>query len=392
MKNVGMAAVAALSVGVIDCQADGAWRQAEFALNLYRTVAESKRGNFVLSPYGVASVFSLLGTGTRGKTQEAFSKVLGLDVSDANAVAKTFSGVRNGMPSSVGNISDSIWLVNRAKICPEFVDYARNGFGAEARTVALQQLYPAINAYVRGKTHGTINNLMRGSPGPLTRITLVNTVYFLDKWQCKFDACKTQKSVFHSPGGDVMVQFMNDRRNADFYYRAEFQLLRLPYRNTQFEMVLILPASHLDEARFSSVLVPEALNCILDPMYYSWREVIISIPKFKFEVEHQLNSVLSRMGLDVAFKRGGDFSGISTNEGIYVSSALQKAKIRVDEDGTEAAAATAAVVLAECPGPSRPSPVEFIADRPFLFVIRNRNDGTILFMGRVTDPSGKQHQ
>ena len=361
------------------------WRQTEFAANLYREAVARQHGNVVLSPYGVASVFSLLGTGARGDTQKAFSKVLCLDVADTNAVAKMFSEIKAGMPSSVVSISDSIWLVDKkARILPEFMNYAQNGFGVEARTVGLAALYPSINKYVCEKTHGMISRLLDGSPDPLTRLAVVNTVYFKGKWAKKFNSSKTRKSVFHAPTGDVQVQFMNDKRKAHLADLNGLEILRLPYRSVPIEAVFILPPVGRDMKDVEGMLnlLTRAISGMTQHPYWYWGDVEISIPKFEFESTHDLRPILSSMGLGVAFGSGADFSEISAVEDLYVGKTLQKAKIRVDEEGTEAAAATAAVASE---GRVRVS-LPFIADRPFMFVIRNVLDNTILFMGCVVKP------
>ena len=371
------------------------WRQADFAANMYRqaAVATGENGNVVLSPWGVANLFALLQTGARGDTARGMASALQLGGAEPPApdeTAATFRKAHTALASAADedvslelSVSDSLWLAPGFDVANEFVARARHAFDAEVRTTKMgAKGRKAINAFVAEKTHGRIPNLF-GPPildDPLTRLVAVDTIYFKAKWKNPFEKCSTYDQIFHAPGGDVKVPFLHDMRTVSIFNLPECAVLCLPYRYDLAEMLVLLPSPSNTladvEAKFSgSWLDRFAAN--------RWTgKATLALPKFDFSSEHDLTKALTVMGMGAAFDPvRADFSGIAPK--LFVSAAIQKANITVDEVGTEAAAATFAPMEEAC---IEEPPRLFVADHPFLFLIRETRTGLILFVGRVMKP------
>ena len=400
-----IAAIAA-AVSAADC---AAWRQADFAADLYhRAAAEvGKNENVVLSPWGVANLFALLQTGARGDTARGMAFALqlgGAENPTPDAVAATFREARTNLSRAtrVGvtllshaaregvalELSDSLWLAPNFEVAPDFAARAREAFDAEARTTEMGAIgRKTINEFVSEKTHGRITNLIAPPvlDDPLTKMVAVDTVYLKARWQSSFDRMGDRiKVVFHTPDGDVKVPSMHASREAEILDASECAALRLPYRFNTIEMLVILPSPSNTLADVEAKLSGPWLDRLAAS---PWRgEATILMPKFAFDSAHNLKPILEPMGMGAAFDQArADFSGIAPK--LFVGAAMQKVNITVDENGTEAAAATDGVLRCTSlfPG-NRPPPRPFVANRPFLFIIRETRTGLILFLGRVCKP------
>ena len=396
--RIAIAALTCCSYGAKAASpAPAAWRQADFAAELFRAAAEAEtpQENVVLSPWGVANLFAMLQTGARGDTAKGMAFALQLGGAEPPApeeTAATFHEARTNLSRAANDdvtleLSDSLWLAPGFAIAPEFAVRARDGFGAGARTTEMgAKGRKAINGFVSERTHGRIPTLLEPPllDDPLTRLVAVDTVYLKAKWQSPFDSDATCDRVFHAPGGDTVVPFLRDTRHAEILDAPECAALRLPYRYGSMEMLVLLPSPSNTLADVESRLG----RPFLDRLAASpWRgKAAIAIPKFDFGSEHDLSKTLPSMGMGAAFDPArADFGGIAPN--LFIGAALQKANVTVDEDGTTAAAATVAAIRCTAlpPGLEKP-PRPFVADRPFLFLIRETRTGLILFLGRVCTP------
>jgi serpin B len=378
-------------------QPPAAWRQADFAADLYRraTAEAGKNENVVLSPWGVANIFALLQTGARGDTAKgmAFALQLGGAESPApDAVAATFREARTNLSRAAREnvmleLSDSLWLAPDFKVAPDFAARAREAFDAEARTTEMGATgREAINAFVSEKTHGRIPKLIDPPvlDDPLTKMVAIDTVYLKAKWQSSFDKMGDRiKSAFHTPAGDIMVPSMHASREAEILDAPECAALRLPYRFNTLEMLVVLPSPSNTLADVEAKLSGPWLDRLAAS---PWRgETSILLPKFEFDSVHNLKPILEPMGMGAAFDAArADFGGIAPQ--LYVGTAIQKTNVTVDEEGTEAAAATFAEMRLTAIRPGSRPPRPFIANRPFLFIIRETRTGLILFLGRVCKP------
>ena len=371
-----------------------AWRQADFAASLYRTTLSSAAAddNIVLSPWGVANLFALLQTGARGDTARGMAFALqlgGVEPPAPDAVAATFRESRTNLSRATNDfvaleLSDSLWLKPGFALSESFRSLARDAFDADVRFTEMgAKGREAINAFVSEKTRGRIKNLIQPPilDNPLTRLVAVDTVYLKAKWQCPFAKVFTYDQVFHASGGDVKVPFLHAKRQTEILDAPECAALRLPYRFNTMEMLVVLPSPSNSLAEIEAKISGPWLGRLAASPWCG--EAAIALPKFDFGSEHDLSKTLPSMGMGAAFDADrADFGGITPN--LFIGAAIQKANITIDEDGTEAAAATDVVLPACAPTEERQRP--FVADRPFLFIIRETRTGLILFLGRVTKP------
>ena len=394
------AAAAALAVATATASpAPTAWRQADFAAELFRAAAETPQENVVLSPWGVANLFAMLQTGARGDTAKGMAFALQLGGAEPPApeeTAATFHEARTNLSRAANDdvtleLSDSLWLKPGFALSESFRSRARDAFGADVRFTEMgAKGREAINDFVAEKTHDRIKDLIQPPvlDDPLTRLVAVDTVYLKAKWQTPFEKDATHDQTFHAPGGDVEVPFLHDTRHADILDAPECAALRLPYRYGSMEMLVLLPSPSNTLAEVEEKLSGPYLDRLAAS---PWRgRAAIALPKFDFDSAYDLKPILAPMGMGTAFDaRRADFSGIAPH--LYVSDAVQKANVTVDEDGTVAAAATYAVMALRSAGPMHKAPPRpFVADRPFLFLIRESRTGLILFLGRVCKPAASQ--
>ena len=397
MKRILPLLAAGLSAASVAVAADPVpWRQADFAADLYRNAAAAAGGNanVILSPWGVASLFGMLQTGARGDTARGMAAALRLDAADPapDETAATFRRARTTLGAAANanvaiELSDSLWLAPGFSPRTDFLALVRDAFGAEARTTPMGETgRTAINRFVAERTHGRIPELLsRGSlDDPLLRMVALDTVYLKAKWEEPFPAENTRKGAFRAPSGAIQTPFLRDTREAEILDAPECAALRLPYAGESVEMLVLLPSPSNTLADVEALLGGPFLDRLAAA---PWRGAAsVALPKFEFDSEHELGPVLSSMGMADAFSSAdADFSGISESP-VYLSKAVQKANVTVDEEGTEAAAATAAIARASSVGPGF-QPRSFVADRPFLFLVRETGSGIVLFLGRVAKPA-----
>ena len=215
-------------------------------------------------------------------------------------------------------------------------------------------------------------------------MVLTNAIYFNGKWRWPFDENLTAPSIFHvSSQESVRTEFMHLNKTLAYYEDEEIQALRLPYRGERLSMTILLPKSVDGWQMISRVLDPERLDRV--ESQFTDTDVAVSLPKFTFELKLNLKKELSSMGMNLAFERGADFSGMTGEKNLFIDEVIHMAFIEVSESGTEAAAATSAIIGLK--SALRENPVIFNADHPFLYMIRDHQTGCIIFMGRLVKPS-----
>ena len=394
---VTAAAAVLVAAAAAASPAPAPWRQADFAADLYRKAASVQPAdeNVVLSPWGVANLFAMLQTGARGDTAKGMAFALqlgGVEPPEPDETAATFRESRTNLERAANDdvaleLSDSLWLKPGFALSESFRSLARDAFDADVRFTWMgAKGREAINAFVAEKTHDRVKDLIQPPvlDDPLTRLVAVDTVYLKAKWDMPFEKDATRDRTFHALGGDVEVPFLHDTRHAEILDAPECAALRLPYRFGSAEMLVLLPSPSNTLADVEARLGRPYLDRLAAS---PWRgEAVLALPKFDFGSEHDLSKTLPFLGMGAAFDPArADFSGIAPQ--LYIGTAIQKANVTVDESGTEAAAATFAVALASAmPGPPPPPPRPFVADKPFLFLIRETRTGLILFLGRVMKP------
>lgn len=364
------------------------WRHPEFSGALFRAAAPAE-GNVAMSPYGAASVLALAYTGATNETARGMATALHLDHRGVE-VAGIFKEINRALVAAGDNdgikisYSNSLWPRQGLGLVQTFIDTARRGFDADVIPIAMDESGRSrLNAFVKDKTAGMIPELV---PPPIpadTELILVNTLYFKAKWLEEFKPGETTVRTFHAPGGDIEVPFMHRTGAYRIAQGGDYAALYLPYWRETAEMIVLLPGSPDGwvslTKRLGRGLIEEA-----DRMA-TRKQVGVALPKFSVRSSLELSEPLINLGMGTAFSDLAEFSGITTNAPLRISRVLQDVRVDVDETGTEAAAATAAMMV-RLSLPRSPE-VDFVADRPFLFLIRERTTNVILFLGRVARPA-----
>jgi serpin B len=288
-------------------------------------------------------------------------------------------------------VANALWAQESYKFLDSYTGPLREYYESEARNLdfigKLEPSRQAINAWVEDRTEDKIKDLFpTGSLDSSTRLVLTNAVYFKGTWVDPFLRDETYDQPFRSPGGELSVPMMHRSGASSRYAYAEtdsLQALELPYKGGDLSMLVLLPKG--DEL---SGLEGALSQGLLDELYgkLSVTRINVILPRFKFSSGYTLNTELSSLGMPTAFQYGpADFSGMDGSRDLYIGVVIHKAFVDVNEEGTEAAAATGVGMLAGSAMPPE-KPLEFRADHPFIFLIRDNGSGAILFMGRMEDP------
>lgn len=370
-----------------------------FALDLYARLRETP-GNLFLSPFGVSTALAMASAGARGETDLQIAATLHAPADPparhagfAAAIARVNAeGGRHDPPDTLVT-ANALWLQEGDPFLPAFLETARTGYDAPPRQVDFagdtEAARAAINAWVARQTFDKIRDLI--GPADLSRDTslaLTNAVYFRGRWQSPFRRAATQAEQPFTTGEGATVSVAMMRQTGPFGYLdgGSFQAAELPYTSGGRSMVVILPgrADGLGalEARMGGGELGVWLRALAP------RPVQIELPRFRVEAGFRLGETLAAMGMPAAFDaKRADFSGVNGRRDLFLSSVVHRAFVNVDEEGTEAAAATAVVMMGR-DAVRAGEPVRFRADRPFLVLIRDRATGILLFLGRVTNPAG----
>jgi serpin B len=286
------------------------------------------------------------------------------------------------------NIVNAIWGQKDYAFLNSFLDTLAVNYGAGLRLLDFinetEAARVTINDWVAEQTEGRIEDLIpQGALNAWTRLVLTNAIYFNAAWLNPFDEGGTYDGTFHRlDGSQVTVPMMRQTESFGYGEGDGYQAVALPYDGNELDMVILLPDSGQFEA-FEAALSAETVAGIIDDI--SYQKVALTMPQFEFESEFSLKEALAALGMPIAFDDSqADFSGMAGNQELYISDVIHKAFVSVDEEGTEAAAATA-VIIAASAAPAEP--VTVTIDRPFIFLIRDIESGAILFVGRTMNPA-----
>ncbi len=392
--------IALAALGCSGCSGAAAGAAAEpenggiaFAMDLYRQVAPEP-GNVCISPYSVRAILALTREGAAGETREQMERALHLAPGERpKLVAATAGGEANGFTLDIAN---SIWVQMGLKLQPQFASTAREEYGARAAELdfaaAPDESRKVVNDWVAERTRQKILDLLEpGTVTPMTAAVLANAVYLNAKWRTPFKHESTREQDFHLADATTTAR-VPTMAKVDYLPYAETndaQILELPYADGRHSLLLLLPklseAAQPGEAlrALETSLTAAGLGAQLAALRP--REVDVALPRFTITTASiNLNEALQRLGIVDAFSPKADFSAMFEGNG-WISDVVHKAFIRVDEEGTEAAAATAVTMLRESAAPTD-APVIFHADHPFLYAIVDDEAGEVLFFGRVMDP------
>lgn len=365
----------------------------QFALDLYRQLS-ARGGNLFLSPFSISTALAMTYGGAEGKTAEEMGSVLRFPFGRERlhpAFAALMKEVRTGESQDYQlNVANGLWAQRGYAFKEEFKTVVRTNYGAELRELdfaaAAEEARQLINAWVEKQTQGKIVDVIGPHDvTPLTRLVLANAIYFRGRWADPFREQATEDAPFRvTPKQEVTVPMMRRQKEFQYLETGSFQALRLVYKGGNLSMIVFLPRKVDGLPEFEKSLTTDKLARWLTQL--DWREVKVFLPRFRMTSAFTLNEVLSAMGMQQAFDaEAADFSGMTGGKDLFISLVIHKAFVDVDEKGTEAAAATA--LLAPPTAAFRPPPpAVFRADHPFLFLIHDQRSGSILFMGRVTNP------
>jgi serpin B len=360
-----------------------------FALDVYHRLRE-KESNLFFSPISVSLTLAMIYGGARSETEAQMAEAVHFGLSQEalhpayNWLEATLQSRDQGTDAFRLSIVNATFGQEGQEFLPSYLDLLARHYGAGMALLDFrhepEDARLAINDWVAEQTEDRIPSLLpEGSISPMTVLVLVNTVYFKAGWDTPFRATRTESGVFHAAGGDVTVAMMNGEPKLASYVQGDgFQAVSLPYRGQAFEMVILMP----DEGRFEEI-ESRIDGPLLATMLGSLEQTRISVtmPRFEIRTRVTMNELLQELGMRDAFTSAADFSGIDGRRDLYLSLVQHEAFVRVDETGTEATAATAGGVDLV----SLPQPV--LIDRPFLFLIRDVETRSILFLGRVMNPA-----
>ena len=366
-----------------------------FGLRVFRELVKdaSPDSNVFVSPLSISMALGMTLNGAAGTTEDAMKTTLefeDMDIEDINQCYRSVIDLLTELdPDIIFEIANSIWYRPRLHPLQDFLDACETYFDSEMRPLDFSRpdAPDIINAWVSEKTHGKIEEIIYGPIHPLTVMFLINAIYFLGNWTYEFDPELTADDWFEPKDGVQIPCRMMQRPGPDevseyrYYETDDFQAVDLPYADGWFSMTILLPKV--------GVGIDEIIQACDEQAWAGWmagfhsHEGRLQVPKFEITYEESLNSALKRMGMGIAFGDDADFSRISGDHDLFISSVRHKTYVRVDEAGTEAAAVTVVEIRVS----AIPEVFEMRVDRPFLFAIREHHSGTVLFIGKMVRPA-----
>jgi serpin B len=359
----------------------------EFAFDLYSQIISTEDGNLFYSPYSISMAFAMLYAGAEGETKEQMADVFHFDLDDEelhaafNKLAIELASRGDDEDNFSLNIANAIWEQEGFNILPEFLDTLSENYDAGLRLLdfseQVEEARQIINNWVSDRTEGRIDELIaEGDLDPSTLLVLTNAIYFKAEWFAPFFESQTHDADFTLlDGSTVTVSMMEQDMSFNCTEGSNYQAIELKYKGYDFSMVILLPG-YGEFEEFEASLDAQKVNEIINNM--DGDAVTLSMPKFNYDSDIRLEQILSDMGMPNAFG-AADFSGIADAD-LYITDAAHKAFISVDELGTEAAAASWVAIAGLTSN-------EFTMDRPFIYLIRDIETNTILFVGRVMNPA-----
>ena len=364
----------------------------QFALEFYSNIRGSEDGNIFYSPYSISTALSMTYEGARGETADEIQSVFHFSENDSerrSSAAAIYNQLNQWDSEYQLNTANALWIQEDYPVFDGFKETVEDYYVGKASNVDFmrdtEQARQTINSWVEQKTNYKIKDLFpQGTLSDMTRLVLTNAIYFKGTWVKQFDKAKTMDEDFRISSDQTvkvpMMRLTGDEAEFNYFEDEELQMLEMLYEGDDLSMIILLPKDDSLESLEES-LTTQNLN--------EWRSqsreqrVNVYMPRFTFESKYILNENLKEMGMPTAFNpAAADFSGIADVEQLYIGLVIHQAFVDVNEEGTEAAAATGVGMDLT----SMPMVKEFRADHPFIFIIQERETGNILFLGRVMDP------
>ena len=362
-----------------------------FGVELYKQLLQKdkEKENSLVSPLSVFQALSMTRLGANGETKNEMTDVLAFDTSLGNDLdeyqLKITEALMKADSKVTLDIANSIWYRDDITVQPDFIKSNKENYNAEVKSLDFSDAEGAkttINNWVNEKTRSKIPEIV-SEINPMHIMFLINATYFYGSWKYAFDSKATKEEDFMPEEGEKLkVDMMHQEAKLRYSQNNTFSMAELPYGNGHFNMVVLLPKN---EKKVDNVIAE-----LSNEKWTTWmqnleeKEIKLSFPKFKFVGDYELNDPLINMGMPLAFSGKADFTGILSNGGIYISKVKHKTFIEVDEKGTEAAAVTSVEV--NVTSIEEPTAIDFIANKPFVFAITEKDTNSILFLGKFMKP------
>ncbi len=368
----------------------------EFGCNLFQEL-KGKKGNLFFSPYSISTALAMTYAGARGRTEKEMAEVLHFSLGQ-DTIHSSFAMLQSDLNTIQKkgyiklSVANSLWSQKGYRFLDSFLEINKKNYGAGLNVVDFiahtEAARKTINTWVEKKTEKKIKDLIpKSAIKSSARLVLCNAIYFKGDWLHPFDKKETLRADFHVSREDtITVRMMNQRAPFKFVDFNSFSAIELPYSGNDLSMVIFLPKEIDGLANLEKDFTSDNVSrWISELSQTNTAEVLVSIPLFKITGEFMLSDTLSIMGMPHAFQEA-DFSGMTGKDDLRISNVIHKAFVDVNEKGTEAAAATAIIMVLTCmPNPAKT--LIFQGDHPFIFIIRDIKTGSILLVGRIADPS-----
>ncbi len=364
-----------------------------FAFNLYKEILKTEDDNLLISPFSISTAMAMAYGGSGGETKNQMSRTLFFDP-DMNRFHNEFTKHVKNIEKLAGddlelNIVNGMWVQYDYPFLNSYIETLKNYYGPVYHEADFkfdrEKERREINEWVENKTNNKIIELIReGILVEDTRLVLVNAIYFLSNWLEEFDKELTQTRNFNlDANNQVEAKFMSKEAEFKYYEDEQAQVLEIPYAGKNFSMLLLLPGENTALPAFESKFDPGMYQYYIDNLRQ--QKVQLLLPKFKMRFHTNLEEIMVKMGMPLAFSDRADFSRMTDEDDLKIDRVIHQAFIEIDEKGTEAAAATAVTIIRKVSMPN--DQIIFKADRPFKFIIKENESNTILFMGRVMNPA-----
>ncbi len=361
----------------------------QFAIKFYDKIKDNK-GNLFYSPYSMSMAFGMMYEGAKEKTASEIESVFNFPTDDdtrRGAMARIYDELNNYDEDYKFTVANALWIDENYKLLEDYTKNVEKYYGGVAKNVDfsrdITKSTEIINSWVEDKTNNKIKDLFpQGSLSENTKLVLTNAVYFKGTWKFEFKKENTREGDFTKDDGSVVKTQMMNLNGEEFKYLRDdkLQIIEMPYDGEKLSMMIILPEKIGDfEKSLSSEKINEWNNELKE------QKVNVYLPKFIMNTKYSLNEYLKSLGMPLSFTENADFSGIDGTKNLFVQSAIHQAFVDVNEEGTEAAAATGISMGVTSVGPGQ-GPEVFRADHPFIFIIRDKTNDNILFMGRMSEP------
>ena len=360
----------------------------QFALEFYSELNKAEKGNLFFSPYSISAALAMTYEGAKGDTADEMQSVFHFP--ENNILRPNFAAIYNEINKkdkkyqlSTGN---ALWVQQDYPFLENYLTTVEKYYGGKAANVDFigetEKSRQTINSFIEEQTNDKIKNLIsKGVLNSMTRLVLTNAIYFKGTWEWEFDKSDTKERDFIITEDNIVkvpMMYMDpDKATFNYADTDELQVLEMPYKDDEISMLILLPKENLESIEFTTENLNKWKNQMKQEKLNS-----IYLPKFEFDTKYSLNENLKTLGMPTAFSGSADFSGMTGGKDLFISEVIHQAYVKVDEKGTEAAAATAVVMELT----AMPQEKRFRADHPFIFIIQEKQTGNILFLGKVTDP------